>query len=317
MLVIRRTVATILTLSVVAGISACSVPSATEAETVITYETEIEASETQFTLSSYVSGSYWLGSETGEFENTSYLSLVVDLDESVLSADASPCYYYSVSKDGEQIFLSDLVLIEEPVINCTFGTSTGDLLPSGSYSVTCFDDNGAVIISSTASVVETPIIAPDMDEDWEPCDDDDYLNTNTYSFADEGFEASVNTDLTCWWDYSDTSVGLSAYASDSDVLGFSLVMNDWCEDELYYAFYFTEDGSFSEDDENTQPIFVNRIGLSQYSDFASYDIDVKPGKILPGYYCLIVARDSSFEDIVLNGSCLVVPETMSEIAEDD
>ena len=312
MLDLKRSVSCILSLTIFVGLSACS-----SSTTTVTDVTEIEDSETQFTLSSYVKDSYWLGSDSDDFENVSYLSLVVDLDESVLNSDVVPSYYYSVSKDGEQLFMSDLVVLEGAVINCTFGTNAGDLLPTGSYSVICFDENGAVITSASADVVETPIIAPAMDEDWEPYDDDEYLNSNTFSFLDEDYEGNVNIDKTCWWDYSDTSVGLSAYASDSDVIGFSLVLNDLSEEELYYAFYFTEDGSFSEKDENLEPIFVNRVGLSQYADFASYDIDVKPGKILPGYYYFLVAKDSDFNSIVMDGSCLVVPETMAEIAEDE
>ncbi|MBR5358724.1 MAG: hypothetical protein IK128_05895 [Clostridiales bacterium] len=316
MLVDKRIAAMILCLALIAGSAACTAKPEQETEPGITYVTEIEASESVFTLSSYVKDSYWLGSETGEFENTSYLSLVVNIDDSVFDSGETPSYYYSVSKDGEQVFLSDLVLIEEGPINCTFGTDTGDLLPTGTYSVTCFDQDGAIIAGLSANVVETPIVAPQMTEDWSPYDDDEYLNSNTYSI-DEDYAELVNAELTNWWDYSDTSVGLSAYASDSDVLGFSLVMNEWTDEELYYAFYFTDDGSFSEKDENLDPIFVNRVGLTQYNDFASYDIDVKPGKVLPGYYYFIVSDDSEFSNIIMEGSCLVIQETMAELSEED
>ncbi|MBP5261132.1 MAG: hypothetical protein J6Z43_03280 [Clostridiales bacterium] len=316
MLEYKRTTALLLSIAVITGSSACTAEPVQETEPGITYVTEIEASESVFALSDYVKDTYWLGSETGEFENTSYLSLVVNIDDSVFDSGETPSYYYSVSKDGEQVFMSDLVVMEEAVINCTFGTETGDLLPTDTYSVTCFDEDGAIIAGLSANVVETPIVAPQMNEDWTPYDDDEYLNSNTYSI-DEEYAELVNTELTNWWDYSDTSVGLSAYASDSEVLGFSLVMNEWTEDDLYYAFYFTDDGNFSEEDENLDPIFVNRVGLSQYNDFASYDIDVKPGKVLPGYYYFVVSDDSEFSNIIMEGSCLVVEETMAELAEDD
>ena len=317
MLEYKRTTALILSLLMAGGSASCAAQATPETETTFETVLESEVTETTLGMSSFVKSSYWLGSETGEFENTSYLSLVVDMDEDVMNAGFVPCYYYSVSKDGEQVFVSEVVTMEEAVVNCTFGTVDGDLLPSGTYSVTCFDENGVVIAGATATVVETPIIAPQMDEDWEPYDDDEYLNSNTFTFVDEEFGDSVNTALSCWWDYSDTSVGLSAYASDSDVLGFSLVMNDLTDGELYYAFYFTEDGEFSEKDENLEPIFVNRVALSQYTDFASYDIDVKPGKMLPGYYYFIVSDDSSFSSILMEGSCLVVEETMDEISGDE
>ena len=313
----KRTLALLLSLAMVAGLASCADQSTSETEATFDTVLESEPTETTLGLSSYVKNSYWLGSESDEFENVSYLSLVVDMDEAVMEADFVPCYFYSVSKDGEQVFVSEVVTMEEAVINCTFGTVDGDLLSTGTYSVTCFDENGAVIAGATASVVETPIVAPDMKEDWYPYDDDEYLNSNTYSVNDEEFVALVNTALTCWWDYSDTSVGLSAYASDSDVIGFSLVLNEWTDKELYYAFYFTEDGNFSEKDDNIQPIFVNRVGLSQYADFVSYDIDVKPAKKLPGYYYFIVSEDSDFSNILMEGSCLVVEETMDEISGDD
>ncbi len=318
MLVNKRTAALILSILTVMGSSACSAQTATETETetedLTIYESEI--TETTFGLGSYVKGSYWLGSESDEFENVSYLCLVVELEDSVMKTGNDLFYSYSVSKDGGQIFMSEQVEMDSAVINCTFGTSTGDLLPGGTYSVTCFDMNGAVIAGATASVTETPIVAPDMSEDWEPYDDSEYLNSYTYEITDEEFEGLVNTDLSSWWDYSDTSVGLSAYASDSSVLGFSLVTDKWSDDSLYYAFYFTEDGTFSEENENLEPVFVNRVALIQYSDFASYDIDVKPEMLLPGYYCFIVSKDSSFENIVMEGSCLVVSETMEEVSED-
>ena len=316
MLESKRTTALFLSLVMMVPMSACSAQATQETEGAVEYVYESETVETTFGIASYVKSSYWLGSETDEFENVSYLSLVVELEDAVLTDGVNPGYYYTVSKDGEQIFVSETIVLDEPVMNCTFGTVDGDLLPSGTYSVTCFDDNGAIIAGSSATVVETPIVAPDMTEDWEPYDDDDYLNSYTYSFTDEGFEGLVDLEKTSWWDYSDTSVGLSAYASDTDVLGFSLVFNEMTDENLYYAFYFTEDGDFSEEDENTEPIFVNRVSLSQYADFASYDIDVKPGKLLPGYYYFIVAKDSSFENIVLEGSCLVVSETSEELEED-
>ena len=312
----KRTTALLLSLAVLTGSSACTARPAQETEPGITYVTEVEASESVFALSDYVTDSYWLGSETGEFENISFLSMVVNIDDSVFNSGETPSYYYSVSKDGEQVFLSDTVVMEEAVINCTFGTETGELLPNGTYSVTCFDADGAIIAGLTANVVETPIVAPQMTEDWTPYDDDEYLNSSTYTI-DEEYAELVNTELTNWWDYSDTSVGLSAYASDTEVLGFSLVMNEWNSKDLYYAFYFTDDGNFSEEDENLDPIFVNRVGLSQYNDFASYDIDVKPDKVLPGYYYFIVSDDSDFSNIVMEGSCLVVQETMAELEEED
>ena len=317
MLESKRTTALFLSLVMMMSMSACAGQTTQETEGSVEYVFESETVETTFGIASYVKNSYWLGSETGEFENVSYLSLVVDLDEAVLTDGDNPGYYYTVSKDGEQIFVSETIVLEEPVMNCTFGTVDGDLLPSGTYSVTCFDDNGAIIAGASASVVETPIVAPDMSEDWEPYDDDEYLNSYTYSFTDEDFEGLVDLEKTSWWDYSDTSVGLSAYASDTAVLGFSLVFKEMTDENLYYAYYFTEDGNFSEDDENIEPIFVNRVSLSQYADFVSYDIDVKPGKIQPGYYCFIVARDSSFENIVAEGSCLIVSETSEEIAEEE
>lgn len=316
MLEYKRTSALILSLAVIATSSACNAKPVQETEPGITYVTEVEASESVFALSAYVKDSYWLDSESGEFENVSYLTLVVDIDDSVFDSGETPSYYYSVSKDGEQIFMSDIVVMEEAVINCTFGTISGELLPTGTYSVTCFDGDGAIISGLSANVVETPIVAPQMNEDWSPYDDDEYLNSNTYSISEE-YAEFVNTELTNWWDYSDTSVGLSAYASDSEVLGFSLVMNEWTNQELYYAFYYTDDGNFSEEDENLDPIFVNRVGLSQYNDFASYDIDVKPEKVLPGYYYFIVSDDSEFSNIIMEGSCLVVQETMAELAEED
>ena len=312
----KCTTALLLSLFVISAASACNAMPVRETEPGITYVTEVEASESVFSLSSYVEDSYWIGSESGEFENVSYLTLAVSIDDSVFESGETPSYYYSVSKDGEQIFLSDLVVMEETVINCTFGTGTGELLPTGAYSVTCFDGDGAIIAGLTANVVETPIIAPQMTEDWSPYEDDEYLNSNTYSVNEE-YSELINTELTNWWDYSNTSVGLSAYASDSEVLGFSLVMDEWTNQELYYAFYYTDDGNFSEDDENLEPIFVNRVSLTQYNDFASYDIDVKPDKVLPGYYYFLVSSDSEFVNIIVEGSCLVVNETMADLEEED
>ena len=47
-----------------------------------------------------------------------------------------------------------------------------------------------------------------------------------------------------WWDYDGTSVGKSAFASNTKTLGFSLAVSETNESELYYEYYFSEKADF-------------------------------------------------------------------------
>ena len=90
MLEYKRTTALILSLLMAGGSASCAAQATPETETTFETVLESEVTETTLGMSSFVKSSYWLGSETGEFENTSYLSLVVDMDEDVMNAGFVP-----------------------------------------------------------------------------------------------------------------------------------------------------------------------------------------------------------------------------------
>lgn len=97
-----------------------------------------------------------------------------------------------------------------------------------------------------------------------------------------------------WWDYGDTMDKPGMYSQETEMLAFSIQVNEDAEDEIYYAYYYSKDKTFDKEDLE-KPLYSDKIVPSEYSDgkiFYNVDCDKK---IQKGYYVVIVSSDDTFK----------------------
>ena len=113
-----------------------------------------------------------------------------------------------------------------------------------------------------------------------------------YTIYDEDFNDYIIEAR--WWDYDDTMGREGVYNTDTDTLAFSIEVNKDAEDKIYYAYYYSKDKEFDQDD-LSEPIYSTTASPEKYNDgTAYYNVDCSK-KIIEGYYVVIVASDKSFE----------------------
>ena len=157
----------------------------------------------------------------------------------------------------------------------------------------------------TEEIEKEDIVFKDLKNDY-------YLANLVYEFKDSDLMANSYVFMSGWWDYDGTSVGKSAFASNTKTLGFSLAVSRDNDDELYYEYYFSEKSSFKDINE-AEPVFESSCKPSLYDDQACYDLDFTPEELKPGYYGLVVYGDAAKKHIVFQAACLVVKETSDVI----
>ena len=83
------------------------------------------------------------------------------------------------------------------------------------------------------------------------------------------------------------------YFSNTKTLAFSIKVDEKVEDKLYFAYYYSKDNDFDED-ELSKPVYGITTGPSYYKDgSAFYNIECEKA-LKPGHYCVIVSKDKSF-----------------------
>ena len=63
-----------------------------------------------------------------------------------------------------------------------------------------------------------------------------------YAIYDKDFNKMI--DEVSWWDYDSTMKKDGVYYSDTDTLGFSIKIDDEDADDIYYAYYYSDDKGF-------------------------------------------------------------------------
>ena len=141
---------------------------------------------------------------------------------------------------------------------------------------------------------------------------DYYLSNLVYDIKDSDLMANSYVFMSGWWDYDGTSVGKSAFASNTKTLGFSVAVSSTDETELYYDYYFSENSDFKDVNE-TEPLFSGSCKPSLYEDQSCYDFDFTPEEMKPGFYGLVVYKDRSRKQIAFTAACIVVEETSKDV----
>jgi len=270
-------------------------------------QTVESVTESSILLSERVTGSLWSGSIDGYYSDVESICFDIEFSQND-NSETTDEYRYDVTRNGVVVFNSDYVYVKDDTAECIYSADDSELIAPGSYEVSCYDINDSIVATGSTEVSVT-VDAPELDKNISMPSDDDYLSSKTLDLSDS-FEQTVDADNCGWWDYDDTSVGKSAYASDTSVIGLSIVpAGDDC-DVLYYAYYYSEDTRFSGDER--KPVYSGTAAINEYDTFDSFDIDYKPDDMKPGCYYCLVSTDPGFNEIAASASCLVVEETTGE-----
>ena len=257
----------------------------------------------------------------GTYTNTGLIGIRVYFSDDVFNYRFVPGVKYTVINGSDALYASDVIYLEEDSVRFDLTTEMVDaafvnedgFLTDGTYTFMVYDEHSKEIVSIECTVanetVEKDVIS------FESYKKDHYLANLVYKFNDDDLMTHTFVYNSGWWDYDGTSVGKSAFASNTKTLGFSLAVSKENDSELYYEYYFSEESDFS--DINTdEPLFESACKPSVYDDQACYDLDFTPQDgLTPGYYGLVIYSDSSKKHIVFTASCIVVEETSGDVIE--
>ena len=269
-------------------------------------------------LSDYFIDGTWVLAPKGTYLNTDSIGLRINFDKSLSDYRFVPGIVYTIARGDEVLYSSDVVYLENNTLrmdlNAEMAGSSGlnedGFLVAGKYTVMVFDEHFNDICSYNCEVMNESLEKEIIEiKEYKK---DYYLSNLVYEFKDSDLMANSFVYKSGWWDYDGTSVGKSAFASNTKTLGFSLAVSDTNEAELYYDYYFCEKPDFKDINE-TEPVYSSSCKPSLYQDQACYDLDFTPDEMKHGFYGLVVYSDPSRKHIVFTAACIVVEETSQDV----
>lgn len=269
-------------------------------------------------LKDYYSSGEWVLAPKGVYTNTKEIGVRLNFKKDVLDYRYVPGITYTVAAGDKVLFASDVLYLSDKSIRLDFtpdmtgpeALNEDGFFKDGKYTVMVFDEHSNDIAGFTCEVKTVPVEKEEIE--FEEFSNDQYLSDLIYEFKDSELMSRTFVYNSGWWDYDGTSVGKSAFGSDTTIIGFSLAVSNENDMELYYEYYYSEEADFSGISES-KPVYERSCKPSLYQDLACYDLDYSSGDIKPGYYGLVVYGDAAKKHIVFTASCMVVEETSAEM----
>ena len=269
------------------------------------------------TISDFYSSGDWMLAPRDVYINTDKICLMVNFKPELFDYRFVPGIKYVVSRGEEELFASDVIYLIEASTKLDFTAKNnkssfnenGNLI-DGTYEIRIEDEYGNEIKSykckvETKTYEKEEIVFKNNKNDY-------YLTNLVYEIKDDDLKSLSYPTKTGWWDYDVTSVGKSAFASNTKTLAFSLSVNADIERELYYDYYYSKTSDFKDINKAT-PVYSGSCKPSAYDDQSCYDLDYTSEKFEPGFYGLVVYSDASKTHIVLTAACIVVKETSQSV----
>ena len=265
----------------------------------------------------FVKGEFVLAPER-IYTNAKELGIRVTFSDELFGYRFVPGIRYSVSRGDSVLFTSDILPVDGEVMRLdlkkemTDDSSYNDsgFLLEGVYEFEVTDDRGNEVVTMNCRVrnktYEKETLA------FQNLKKDHYLSNLVFDFKDEDMKKNAVIYKSGWWDYDSTSVGKSAFGSNTKTLGFSLAVNKDMTDELFYDYYYSKDPDFKGISE-AQPVYSSSCKPSVYDDQSCYDLDYASEKFEPGFYGIAVYSDASKTHIIMTAACIVVKESSSDI----
>ncbi len=271
-------------------------------------------------LSDYYKNGSLVLAPNGVYSNTDSIGVRIDFDKELFNYRFIPGITYTVSRGEEVLFASEVINLEEDSLRLDFtsdmagetGLNEDGFLLDGKYTFFVYDEH-AKEIDSFECTVKNEVIEPELIE-FEDYKEDYYLSNLVYEFKDSDLMGDSVVVKSGWWDYDGTSVGKSAFASNTKVIGFSLAVSSEKEDELYYEYYYSEESDFEGINE-MDPVYQGSCYPSAYDKQYCYDLDYPSTEFKPGFYGLVVYGDKAKKHIVFTAACIVVEETSDDVID--
>ena len=252
------------------------------------------------------------------YTNAAELGVRITFNKDLFGYRFVPGIRYSVSADDEVLYTSDVFAVSEEVMrldltkDMTDGSAYNDsgFLKDGVYTFTVTDDRGNEIITMKCRVQNKTYEKEEIT--FQNLKKDHYLSNLVFDFKDEDMKTNAYIYKSGWWDYDNTSVGKSAFGSNTKTLGFSLAVNKDITTELYYDYYYSKDADFK-GIKDAEPLCSSSCKPSVYDDQSCYDLDYTAEKFEPGFYGIVVYSDASKTHIVMTAACIVVKESSTEV----
>ena len=268
-------------------------------------------------LSDFYKDGDWVMASKGVYSNTKEIGVRIGFKKELTDYRIIPGLIYTVAVGEKVIYTSDVISLNNNSIKLfldsemtgTEGLNEDGFLKDGKYTIMVFDEHSNDIATFKCDV-KNEEIEKDVIE-FEEFSDDHYLTEPVYEFKDDEFKTKTIVNKSGWWDYDGTSVGKSAFGSDTTVLGFSLAVNQDNDTELYYEYYYSEDPDFGDVSE-MKPVYQMSCKPSLYKDQSCYDLDYPSSNIVSGYYGLVVYGDAAKKHILFIAACMVIEETSDE-----
>ena len=265
----------------------------------------------------FVKGEFVLAPER-IYTNASELGIRVTFNNDLFGYRFVPGIRYSVSRGDKVLYTSDVLTVDGEVMRLdlkkemTDDTSYGDngFLLEGVYTFAVTDDKGNELVTMNCRVQNKTYEKETLS--FQNLKKDHYLSNLVFDFKDEDKKTNVIIYKSGWWDYDSTSVGKSAFGSNTKTLGFSLAVNKDMTDELFYDYYYSKDPDFKGVNE-AQPVYSSSCRPTVYDDQACYDLDYASEKFDPGFYGIAVYSDASKTHMIMTAACIVVKESSADI----
>ena len=252
------------------------------------------------------------------YTNSKELGIRVTFNKDLFGYRFIPGIRYSVSRDDAVLYTSDVITVDEEVMRFDLTKEMTDdstyndngFLLEGVYTFNVTDDRENEIITMNCRVLNKTYEKEELT--FKDLKKDHYLSNLVFDFKDEDMKTNAYIYKSGWWDYDGTSVGKSAFGSNTKTLGFSLAVNKDLTDELYYDYYYSKDSDFK-GIKDAQPVYSSSIKPSVYDDQSCYDLDYTAEKFEPGFYGIVVYSDASKSHIIMTAACIVVKESSTEV----
>ena len=269
-------------------------------------------------LSDYYKDGSLVLAPKGVYSNTDSIGVRINFDKELFNYRFIPGITYTVSRGEDVLIASGVIPVEEESIRLDFTSEMAGetdvnedgFLIEGKYTFFIYDEHSKMITNFECTV-ENEEIEPDIIE-FEDNKKDYYLSNLVYEFKDSDLMGDSYVFNSGWWDYDGTSVGKSAFASNTKVLGFSLAVSSDNEAELYYEYYYSEESDFEGVNE-AEPVYQASCYPSIYDNQCCYDLDYPSTEFKPGFYGLVVYGDKAKKHIVFTAACIVVEETSDDV----
>lgn len=268
-------------------------------------------------LSDFYKKGELLPSSKADYTNVKEVGIKIEFKKELSDYRFVPGVICVISKGKEVLYTSDIIRLDSDSLKLSYNTDMAGskginedgYLTAGKYSFMVFDEHSNEITGFECDVKTVPVEKDEIVfEDYKK---DHYIENQVYEFKDNALKGEAFASKSGWWDYDGTSVGKSAFGSDTKVIGFSLSVSKDNDSELFYEYYYSEESDFG-DVSGLKPVFQGSCKPTLYKDQACYDLDFS-GAVKPGYYGLVVYDSASRKHVVFIASCMVLEETSSDL----